>query len=138
MSAVVKNTGKVPGAEVAQLYVRLRATSCIGLVLRAFCSMLTCTRFAMLDLTGGIVLIDFCSYLGFPAAAGEPPLQLKGFVKTSVLAPGEEKTVTFDLDARSVSIWDVDTHQFTVVPGTYTAVVGASSRDHRLHGTFKQ
>ena len=78
------------------------------------------------------------SYLRFPASAGEPPLQLKGFMKTQVLAPGETQDVEIDLSAREVSIWDTATHSFKVADGVYTAYVSASSRDHRLSGTFRQ
>ena len=72
-------------------------------------------------------------YLEFPAAAGEPPRQLKGFRKL-VLAPGEAAEVTFYLDARSFSHWDDP--GWTVAPGAYQVMVGSSSRDLRLQGSF--
>ena len=65
-------------------------------------------------------------------AAGEPPLQLKGFSKTPVLAPGASTTVTFHLTARSLSIWDVSTHAWAKQSGKFIVHVGASSRDIRL------
>ena len=85
----VQNTGKVDGAEVAQLY------------------------------------------LGFPASAGEPPKQLKGFEKVQLKA-GETRTVTFPLDDRAVSVWDVQKHAWSTVSGDFSVMVGASSRDIRL------
>jgi beta-glucosidase len=64
-------------------------------------------------------------YLEFPALAGEPPLQLKGFDKVH-LAPGQTTTVTVELDERAFSIWD---DGWTVTPGCYVVRVGNSS-DH--------
>ncbi len=75
-------------------------------------------------------------YLGFPASADEPPLQLKGFSKV-YLAPGEAIVVTFPLASRDVSIWDVDTHAWAVAYGNFTAFVGSSSRDIRARGVFQ-
>ena len=73
-------------------------------------------------------------YLQYPAAAGEPPLQLRGFDKVE-LKPGAARSVSFALDARSFSVWDPTAHGWKVVTGTYTVAVGASSGDLRLHGT---
>jgi beta-glucosidase len=67
-------------------------------------------------------------YLGFPAAAGEPPQQLKGFVKQSV-EPGQKVQVAFTLTARDRSVWDVGSHAWAAVKGTFTVSVGLSSRD---------
>jgi beta-glucosidase len=64
-------------------------------------------------------------YVDFPDAAGEPPLQLKGFDKVS-LQPGESKTVAIDLDGRAFSVWD---DGWTTKPGCYGVHVGSSSAD---------
>lgn len=93
VAVTVTNTGKVAGAEVAQLY------------------------------------------LGFPSTAGEPPKQLKGFSKVK-LAPGGKQTVTFALDDRSVSIWDVSKHAWAKVPGSFSVMVGSSSEDVRATSSF--
>lgn len=45
------------------------------------------------------------------------------------LAPGERKTVSFQLDDRSFAVW---TGKWTVPAGTYKILVGSSSRDIRL------
>ena len=74
-------------------------------------------------------------YLGFPSSAGEPPKQLKGFKQVPIKA-GASTTVTFPLDARALSIWDVGTHDWAVQKGAFTAMVGVSSRDIRLNATF--
>ncbi len=45
-------------------------------------------------------------YLGFPAAAGEPPKVLAGFAKLRDVAPGQAVRVTLNLTARALSTWD--------------------------------
>jgi beta-glucosidase len=72
-------------------------------------------------------------YVGAPAGAGEPPRQLKGFQKVS-LRPGQTRHLTFVLDRRAFSVWDVDAHAWTVVPGRHQVWVGDSSRDLPLQG----
>ena len=54
--------------------------------------------------------------------------ELKGFEKI-YLEPGEKKTVTMMLDARSFSVFR---DKFVVPSGNYTVMVGASSADIRL------
>jgi beta-glucosidase len=66
-------------------------------------------------------------YLGFPAAAGEPPRQLKGFSRVS-LRPGQSQRVTIRLDARDFSVWDTGRHAWQPVRGGFTVSVGGSSR----------
>jgi beta-glucosidase len=75
-------------------------------------------------------------YLGFPAAAEEPPRQLKGFEKI-LLEPGESKIVTFKLDMHSMAVWDTGRHSWVVHPGVYSVMVGSGSRDIRLKGSFE-
>ena len=74
-------------------------------------------------------------YVGHPAAAGEPPQQLKGFEKVW-LKPGESKTISMPLSRESLAVWDDIAHSQKVVPGTYTVNIGSSSRDIRLKGSF--
>jgi beta-glucosidase len=66
-------------------------------------------------------------YLGFPAAAGEPPRQLKGFERVA-LAPGQSRRVTIRLDARAFSVWDTVSHAWRPVRGAFTVSAGGSSR----------
>ena len=91
----VSNTGKVSGAEVAQLYLQ------------------------------------------FPASAGEPFKQMKGFQKVTI-APGAKSTVTFTLGDRDLTIWNVDpaARGWKVVSGDFGIFVGASSADTRQTGKF--
>ncbi len=67
-------------------------------------------------------------YLGFPAAVGEPPKQLKGYQKV-LLQSGEEKVVHVKLDAESFKYWNEQAKAWTTAPGTYRIMVGRSSRD---------
>jgi beta-glucosidase len=67
-------------------------------------------------------------YLTDPAAAGEPPRQLKGFSKIT-LNPGERRHLRFTLDRRAFSIWDSATQRWTAVSGQFRISVGDSSRN---------
>jgi len=67
-------------------------------------------------------------YLGFPASAGEPPIQLKGFKKVNV-GPGASAMVQFTLSDRDLSIWSETSHSWVIIGGTYTIYVGTSSQD---------
>jgi len=99
----VRNTGSVPGAEVAQLYMR------------------------------------------YPSSAGEPPLVLRGFAKTSVLVPNEEHDVEFVVDTRGLSFWSAGSgiggasqgdRGWQIARGEFDYLVGSSSRDWRLNATL--
>jgi beta-glucosidase len=74
-------------------------------------------------------------YLGFPAAAGEPPKLLKGFQRIS-LSSGQTRHVTFDLDWQDLANWDATARGWIVTPGQFQVLAGASSRDIRLTGSF--
>ncbi|HVV18159.1 MAG TPA: glycoside hydrolase family 3 C-terminal domain-containing protein [Pseudonocardiaceae bacterium] len=74
-------------------------------------------------------------YLGEPASATEPPKQLKGFQKVE-LRPGQTKHVTFSLDTRDVSYWDPNAQSWTAAAGKYQIMVGDSSANLPLHGSF--
>lgn len=60
---------------------------------------------------------------------------LRGFERIH-LQPGEEQTVNFTLTPQDLGLWDKN-NQFTVEPGTFTVMVGASSQDIRLKGSFE-
>lgn len=74
-------------------------------------------------------------YVGFPAVAGEPPANLRRFERVE-LAAGASTQVSFWLEDRDVSIWDVSSHDWSVVKGSFTISIGASSRDFRLKGSL--
>ena len=74
-------------------------------------------------------------YIGYPAAANEPPKQLKGFQKL-FLGPAGCGGAGFPLSAADLQVWDVDAQKWALLPGTYTVSVGSSSRDIRLTGSL--
>lgn len=74
-------------------------------------------------------------YIGFPAAAQEPPKLLKDFNKVA-LAAGASARINFQIGTSSIQIWDVLSQAWIVVPGTYNVYIGSSSADIRLQGTF--
>jgi beta-glucosidase len=70
-------------------------------------------------------------YVAQPAAAGEPPKNLRGFAKVS-LTPGQTQRVTVTLDKRSFQYWS---GSWTTAAGADQILVGSSSRDIRLTGS---
>jgi beta-glucosidase len=95
VSATVTNTGRVTGADVAQLY------------------------------------------LSDPAAATEPPRQLKGFQKVT-LRPGQSATVRFGLNGHDLSYWNSAANRWVVPAGQFGVYLGDSSAlaGLPLHGGF--
>jgi beta-glucosidase len=67
-------------------------------------------------------------YLGFPAAVGEPPRQLKGMQKVT-LNPGEEQTVHVRLDGDAFQYWAEARKAWATAPGAYQVMAGKSSRE---------
>jgi len=57
-----------------------------------------------------------------------PEKELKGFEKVE-LQPGEEKTVTFELDKRAFAYYNVDIGDWHVETGEFEIMIGKSSRD---------
>ena len=55
-------------------------------------------------------------YLTDPAAAGEPPYQLKGFQKVT-LAPGRSQRITFRLTTQDLSYYQTATSSWVAAPG---------------------
>lgn len=68
------------------------------------------------------------------APVARPVIQLAGFARIH-LAAGEEREVSFPLDASELSMLDSAMHR-VVEPGTYRLALGASSVDIRLRGTL--
>lgn len=56
-----------------------------------------------------------------------PVEELKGFRRVT-LAPGETKTVSFDVTPEALQFWNADMHR-VVEPGTFTIMVGPNSVD---------
>jgi beta-glucosidase len=74
-------------------------------------------------------------YLGFPSAAGEPPRQLKGFKKIP-LAAGQTGHASFNLNWEDLACFETNSHTWQIPVGTFQVMIGSSSRDIRLTGSF--
>jgi len=94
VSVDVENSGKRPGIETVQMYLRERFT---------------------------------------PVAT--PVKQLRGFEKVQI-DPGQKKTVNFMLGPEELQLLDQELH-WKVVPGTFDVMVGKSSTDIVLTGSFE-
>jgi beta-glucosidase len=67
-------------------------------------------------------------YVSLPASAGEPPKRLAGWSKVQ-LNPGESREVSVPINPRELSIFDDTANTWKQLPGTYTFMVGGSSKD---------
>lgn len=75
-------------------------------------------------------------YVRDPVASVTRPIkELKGF-KRLTLKPGEERRVTFKLHADMLAFYDED-EKLVVEPGAIEVMVGSSSEDIRLKGSFE-
>ncbi|MFD0317577.1 glycoside hydrolase family 3 C-terminal domain-containing protein [Streptomyces flavalbus] len=52
------------------------------------------------------------------------------------LAPGESRTVTFEVPLTALAFWDVSHSRWRLAPGPYDLLIGASSEDVRLRLTL--
>ena len=75
-------------------------------------------------------------YLGYPPHAAEPPLVLRAFNKTRPMRAGEGQRISFTLNRRDMSVWDVTRARWRSIHGTFSVSLGSSSRDLRLNTTF--
>jgi len=66
----------------------------------------------------------------------KPALELKGFAKTRLLAPGASQVLTLTLSPRDLASFDAASSSWKVEAGTYTVKIGASSADLRQSATF--
>lgn len=73
-------------------------------------------------------------YVADPAAAGEPPHQLKGFARV-FLKPGQTRHVSITLSPRAFSIWSITANRWQVVPGRFGILAGDSSRNLPLRAS---
>lgn len=77
-------------------------------------------------------------YLGMPSTTKvpQPPLQLKGF-KRVYLAPGQSAHINITINAHDLSYWNITSHSWQIMPGTYKVYAAESSQDIQLKGSFK-
>ena len=76
-------------------------------------------------------------YLSAPTQVIDKPVQeLKGFVKTGIINPGESQTVTFTLTAADLASFQTDKSAWIADAGEYKVKVGTSSRNTENAVTF--
>jgi beta-glucosidase len=76
-------------------------------------------------------------YISDKKSSLERPLkELKGFEKVYLKA-GEEKMVTFSIDKDALSFFDPVRHDWVAEPGTFEALIGASSADIKTRVAFE-
>ncbi|MEL7219969.1 MAG: glycoside hydrolase family 3 C-terminal domain-containing protein [Bacteroidota bacterium] len=66
-----------------------------------------------------------------------PVRELRTFVKTKSLHPGETTTVSVSIPLADLRYWSEEENRWLLEPDAYTIEVGASSRDIRVDGVFK-
>jgi beta-glucosidase len=70
------------------------------------------------------------------SSVDRPVKELKGFRRVE-LAPGKSATVSFTLDKSSMAYYSTQKKGWVAEPGTFDVMVGASSADIRLKGSFE-
>ena len=76
-------------------------------------------------------------YAMLPDAAGEPWKRLVGWQKVS-LAAGESREVRVATEGLAMSVWDEAAKKFVKPAGVYKVMVGGSSAESPLEGTFQR
>ena len=77
-------------------------------------------------------------YVTAPKGAVEKPAQeLKAFSKTRVLQPGENQTLTMNIDKADLASFNTKQSAWVADSGTYTFKIGASSRDIKGFANLK-
>jgi beta-glucosidase len=69
------------------------------------------------------------------SSVDRPVQELKGFRRVG-LAPGETKVVDFTLDRSAMAFYNTAKKDWVAEPGQFDVLVGSSSRDIRLKGSF--
>jgi beta-glucosidase len=70
------------------------------------------------------------------SSVDRPVKELKGFRRVE-LAPGKSTTVSFTLDKNSMAYYSTQKKDWVADPGTFDVLVGSSSADIRLKGSFE-
>lgn len=77
-------------------------------------------------------------YISAPGKTMDKPVQeLKGFVKTSLLQPGQSQTIAFVINAKDLASYDTKRSSWVAESGTYTVKVGASSSNIKQSANFQ-
>lgn len=66
----------------------------------------------------------------------KPVMELKNFVKTRLLKPGESQTLSFEISKMDLASFNPEVSAWVSDAGTYTVKIGASSKDIRQTASF--
>ena len=76
-------------------------------------------------------------YLSAPSSTMSKPVkELRGFVKTNLLAAGQKQTVNFTISKRDLCSFNEELSAWVAEAGTYKISVGSSSKNINLTGSF--
>jgi len=76
------------------------------------------------------------AYVQYPAIDRMPVKELKAFRRIEVKKDGSQ-TLTFRIPVQELQKWDLSKQRWTLYPGNYQLLIGASSADIRLRTTIK-
>ena len=77
-------------------------------------------------------------YIAAPGKSMKKPVkELKAFVKTKVLQPGESEAIQLTVAKEDLASYDENSRQWTVESGDYTGLIGSSSGDIRQRVSFQ-
>lgn len=68
----------------------------------------------------------------------KPESELRAFAKTRLLKPGTSQTLNFELTAKDLASYNVESNSWITAAGKYTVKVGASSIDIRQSKVFRK
>ena len=72
-------------------------------------------------------------YVAAPKADFDRPVkELKAFCKSRLLQPNESQMLIMTVKREDLASWDETAHRWSITPGTYTFLVGASATDMKL------
>jgi beta-glucosidase len=95
VSFLLKNSGKMEGSEIVQLYIQ-----------------------------------------DVKSSVERPVKELKNFIKVK-LQPGEKVKVELEIDQLDLSYYDEALSSWVAEPGTFDILIGSSSKDIKLQGSFE-
>lgn len=78
-------------------------------------------------------------YIAAPGKSmDKPSKELKGFVKTPLLQPGESYEVIFNIKDDELASFDEQSSQWIIEKGNYKALIGSSASDIHLQANFSE